>query len=455
MIEIQSNRLTVTLDEDMGIDFIQDIQTVYLNSHMVNEFVVRPTFLLAPQQTLWATFANAETYEQATVKLEPAMLAERQTTVANSTEQVVRNDTVSSVEQTDESGVEYYMELPDEILANAGTWYFSLAVRVVPDTATPTAFKQIYTSGVESFTVNNSLAGVPGGAPTDFDIAAIWRQTTQNAKIVNDAVENAITDITEEVTQSTQAAITVETERATAAETQLGQQITAETERATDAEETLGTRITETNTKLIQITNEIAQDLSGDIDQVNDRVDDINALIPTAANKNNQLADKAFVNSSINAMAAFFITPTASGDKAFATKAALTSATVFYSGGQPRTPTQNDYAIVLSDESQTQNADGTYPTTRYSWQGGTYPTGQWDFQYIVNNSPFTQAQVDALNSGITEQKIADMDAATAAKYTKPSTGIPETDLANNVQTKLNSVPTFELDGTTLKITLNS
>lgn len=164
---------------------------------------------------------------------------------------------------------------------------------------------------------------------------------------------------------------------------------------------------------------------------------DINEKIPSTASAENQLADKAFVNSSINNLAAFYITYNAVGDKAFPTRADLLSATAFYSGGQPRIPTKNDYAIVLADESQPKGVDGSYPTTRYSYQGGTYPNGQWDFQYVVNNTSLTQAQVDAINSGITAQKIAEMEAATAAKYTKPTGGIPESDLSEDLQTKLN------------------
>lgn len=128
-------------------------------------------------------------------------------------------------------------------------------------------------------------------------------------------------------------------------------------------------------------------------------------------------ATEAFTNSSINALAAFFITPTATGDKAFATRSALIAATTFYSGGKARIPTQNDYAIVLADESQAKGADGSYPTTRYSYQGGTYPNGQWDFQYIVNNTSLTQAQVNALNSGIDSRLVEQITTNQQAIYT--------------------------------------
>lgn len=138
---------------------------------------------------------------------------------------------------------------------------------------------------------------------------------------------------------------------------------------------------------------------------ISEQFSDINSKIPSTASEENQLADKAFVNSSINAVAAYYITPTASGDEAFSTHSALINATTFYNGGQPRVPTQNDYAIVQADETQTADASGKYPTTRYSYQGGTYPNGAWEFQYIVNNTTLTNAQLNAINSGITAEKV--------------------------------------------------
>lgn len=133
-------------------------------------------------------------------------------------------------------------------------------------------------------------------------------------------------------------------------------------------------------------------------------IDRITDAIPSTASADNPLATHDFVNSSINAMAAFYVEYNAQGD-AFPTRAALLNATVFYNAGQPRIPTQNDYAYVLSDESQPKDSLGNYPTTRYSYQGGTYPNGQWGFQYIVNNTSLTQAQVDAINSGITKDIV--------------------------------------------------
>lgn len=116
-------------------------------------------------------------------------------------------------------------------------------------------------------------------------------------------------------------------------------------------------------------------------------------------------ATAQFVNSSINAFAAFYITKNAEGD-AFSTYAELSSATTFYNAGQPRVPTKNDYCIVLEDETKYDQTFLTAPTTRYIWQGNIYPDGQWDFQYIVNDTALTQAQLNAINSGIDANKVS-------------------------------------------------
>lgn len=167
--------------------------------------------------------------------------------------------------------------------------------------------------------------------------------------------------------------------------------IAAETERAESAE------------------SELQQDLNTAQEQLQGQINTIDSYIPSSTTTENQLADKAFVNSSLNSMAAFYITYTqGSGTKfgqAFPTAASLLNATTFYSGKDVRVPTQNDYATVLADETQPKGVDDTYPTTRYSYQGGTYPNGQWAFQYIVNNTSLTQEQVNAINSGITKEIV--------------------------------------------------
>lgn len=122
----------------------------------------------------------------------------------------------------------------------------------------------------------------------------------------------------------------------------------------------------------------------------------IEGKIPSAASTSNQLADKAFVNSSISNMAANYVTSDAQGDN-FASHAALLAGPYYYKG-QSYTLTNNDYALVETDE------DHSNATTRYMYDGA-----QWAFQYVVNNAPFTQAQLDAINSTITANKVQDYD----------------------------------------------
>lgn len=183
-----------------------------------------------------------------------------------------------------------------------------------------------------------------------------------------------------------------EVSRAQTVEGTLDAKIDAETTRATNAEGALDTKID----------GEIARAGAAE-DALDSRVTTIEDKIPSQAASDNQLADKAFVNSSINNIAAYYITKNAAGEP-FATKAELTAASVFYSGGQVRVPTRNDYTIVLHDESKSGEAIGANPTTRY-----LYDNGVWSLQYIVNNSGLTAAQLAALNSGATAERLATIE----------------------------------------------
>ena len=93
---------------------------------------------------------------------------------------------------------------------------------------------------------------------------------------------------------------------------------------------------------------------------------------------------------------AYYITKDAQGDQ-WTSYAELAAATTFYSGWVVRVPTKNDYTIVLDDE----NHDNA--TTRYIYNSG------WEYQYTVNETALTQAQLDALNSGITSGKVSTYD----------------------------------------------
>ena len=156
----------------------------------------------------------------------------------------------------------------------------------------------------------------------------------------------------------------------------------------------------------------------------------------TTSTEGNQIALKGFVNSSINALAAYYITKNANGDP-FATHAELAASTTVYSGGSARTPTRNDYCIVLADET-----NGSGDSTRYTYNSDstTYSATNWAYQYTYNKQ-FTQAQMDALDSGITSTKVSKLDGiASGAEVNVQSdwsqTTVTADDYIKNKPTKL-------------------
>lgn len=119
-------------------------------------------------------------------------------------------------------------------------------------------------------------------------------------------------------------------------------------------------------------------------------IDAIEGKIPSAASTSNQLADKDFVTDSITQGTAIF-------RGSFASKAALLAVqwqTTNPSGANY--VSNNDYAVVLDDESQNDEC------WRYIYVTGT----GWTPQYRINESPLTQAQLDAINSGATAAIIS-------------------------------------------------
>ena len=190
-----------------------------------------------------------------------------------------------------------------------------------------------------------------------------------------------------------------------------------------------------------------------------DDIDAIEAKIPAAASDQNQLADKAFVNNSIaTATATFRGSFNLVSDLSLTISATHTQIGTAL-GGEISGADNNDYAFV-----QIPTADDT-PTViakveRYKFDGTV-----WTYEYDLNNSGFTQAQWDALNSAITSGLVAKLSAlptnselttllagkqavisdlqtiregaaAGATAYQKPQTGIPDTDLSSGVQTSL-------------------
>ena len=131
---------------------------------------------------------------------------------------------------------------------------------------------------------------------------------------------------------------------------------------------------------------------------VADAIGAINDMIPAQASDANQLADKAFVNSSVGTNTANYISD--NGDP-FQSVAALEA----YAG----TVTNNDYAFVTGTDS----AGNTYYDRYKATVNGSSVT--WAKEYRLNNSSFTAAEWAAIQSGITAAAVARIPAVAAAE----------------------------------------
>lgn len=116
-------------------------------------------------------------------------------------------------------------------------------------------------------------------------------------------------------------------------------------------------------------------EISGNVEEMSQAIGEIQELIPTQASKDNQLADKDFVNSSI-------VTNTAYFKGTFNSVSDLPTTRV----------TPNDYAFVIRID----NLGQTY-YDRYKYTAD----GEWMFEYSINNSGFTAEQFASINSGAT------------------------------------------------------
>lgn len=210
---MKSNKIVVVLGGEsttgsgLAVSYARNINTMYLNSHLYNEFVVRPQFELGTAETMWVTF----TRKGATKPLKTLLMAARKKT--EDVEQIV-DGTSSTTEKTSYDGWEYFLKLPDAITLWQGAWQFSFTIAELPyvvknkgtvdttsdlpasgnaigDTYFVSELAKYYvwsgtawgeltvtavsTSDVGEFTVNASVSA-PLGAPADLDIQIMYTQ---------------------------------------------------------------------------------------------------------------------------------------------------------------------------------------------------------------------------------------------------------------------------------------
>lgn len=134
----------------------------------------------------------------------------------------------------------------------------------------------------------------------------------------------------------------------------------------------------------------------------------INEKIPAQASASNQLADKGFVNSSIQTQTAHF-----RGNWENWNSVPTDASEYPADDDGNHEPTTNDY-MVVQDASGFPVGSGE-PALAGTWRfkySGTWTTNGkngWLPEYQVNETPLTSAQLAALNSGITDTAVAKLN----------------------------------------------
>lgn len=144
----------------------------------------------------------------------------------------------------------------------------------------------------------------------------------------------------------------------------------------------LSDEITRAMNKENQLQSEISEEISRATNKENQLQSNISAEINRATNKEQDLQNQ--INDNKENLANYIDN--------FDTKAALDA----YIGPV----NNNDYAIVLDDETH------NHQCWRYIYRGSS---NTWAAQYMVNETPLTQAQLAAINSGIDSTKVAQVE----------------------------------------------
>lgn len=188
---------------------------------------------------------------------------------------------------------------------------------------------------------------------------------------------------------------------------------------------------------------------TNDIQTNANAITSINQKIPSEASASNQLADKAFVNSTVQ-------TATANFRGNWNDWASVPTNVEDYPADDNgnKTPTSNDYMVVQDASGYTGQAlTGTW---RFKYSGVWEANGKsgWLPEYQVNETPLTAQQIAALNSGANTTNIgqistntSDISALQSGKQDKiTSTNKLSVDLVENAA-KTNASNTFSAEQT--------
>lgn len=143
---------------------------------------------------------------------------------------------------------------------------------------------------------------------------------------------------------------------------------------------------------------------SDNISDLGTELDGVTEKIPEQASAENQLADKSFVNSSVQTATANF-----RGNWPNFTEVPSDVAQYPADYAGQKTPSTNDYLVVqdASDYPVQEGGAALAGTWRFKYSGewSVYGKAGWHPEYQVNETPLTSDQLAALNSGITQDAV--------------------------------------------------
>ena len=134
-------------------------------------------------------------------------------------------------------------------------------------------------------------------------------------------------------------------------------------------------------------------------------------LIPPAASEHNQLADKAYVDAIGERVEARYLSYSQDG-LPFPTYDDFETAQqtdTFYYMNALTAPNNNDVIVITADGKHL-NENGQPTTTRWRFFKPEIGPGEWRYEYTINNSALSEAQLLAINSGINVVKVETYDA---------------------------------------------
>ena len=134
-------------------------------------------------------------------------------------------------------------------------------------------------------------------------------------------------------------------------------------------------------------------------------------LIPPAASEYNQLADKAYVDAIGERVEARYLSYSQDG-LPFPTYDDFVTAQqtdTFYYMNALTAPNNNDVIVITADRTHL-NENGQPTTTRWRFFKPETVPGEWRYEYTINNSALSEAQLLAINSGINAAKVGNYDA---------------------------------------------